>query len=467
VSLRTRLFGTYALVIAISLAIVAITTTAALQGYRDRLTMDRLDNMARPIAVQVRSLAAASTTVDRLWANLEEQAQNNGVYIIISRRDGNLVRQMAPTPDAPQIAVPAQLVPKALLRAQQGTFKTSEGRIFVYAAYPLGRLQAVLPVQAETLIVALPRAGSLALLAGLMVPLLTGGLAALLVSLVLALVFARSFSRPLTQIAAAAQKISKGDYSQKVPVEGPGEMQELARNFNHMTDEVKRSQLQLRHFVADVSHELKSPLTSIQGFSQALADGTANDETTKAKAIGIINSESKRMRRQVDELLDLSRMQSGQFRMSREPTDLSGVLLRCCEIFSMQAAEKGVSLTRRLPAGVALVGDADRLEQLFCNLIDNAVKNTQSGGEVEVGAESQAGTVTIRVSDNGPGIPQEQLPYVFERFYQVTGVRTGVGLGLAIAREIARAHGGTIEARSEPGEGAEFIVTLPATEPPV
>jgi two-component system, OmpR family, sensor kinase len=462
VSLRSRLFGTYALVIAICLAIVAITTTAALQGYRDRITMDRLDNMARPIAVQVRSLAATATTVDRLWTNLEEQAQNNNVYIVVARGDGSVVRQITPTSDASQITVPARLLPKALLRAQQGKFTTSDGRVFVYAAYPLGRLQAVLPLQAETLVVATPRAGSLAVLAGLMVPLLLGGLIALLVSLVLAMVFARSFSKPLTQISAAAQKISKGNYGQKVPVEGPGEVQELARSFNHMTDEVKKSQLQLRHFVADVSHELKSPLTSIQGFSQALADGTANDEETRTRAIGIINSESRRMRRQVDELLELSRMQSGQFRMAHEPEDLSRVVLRCCDVFSMQAAEKGVKLTHDVPSAVTVAGDADRLEQLFCNLIDNAVKNTQSGGTVNVTVDTAGGQIAVCVSDNGPGIPQEQLPHVFERFYQVTGVRTGVGLGLAIAREIALAHGGEIEARSEPGEGAEFIVSLPA-----
>jgi two-component system sensor histidine kinase ResE len=230
-----------------------------------------------------------------------------------------------------------------------------------------------------------------------------------------------------------------------------------------MTEQVKQSQLQLRHFVADVSHELKSPLTAIQGFSQALIDGTANDEQTRAKAADIINTESKRMRRQVDELLDLSRMQSGQFKMTLETINISELLKHCHDIFEVQAKEKGIQLKIALENPLLVSGDNDRLEQLFCNLLDNAVKNTPAGGKEQTIARKTAdGFIEVKVSDEGPGIHPEHLPFVFERFYQVTGVRTGVGLGLTIAREIVRAHGGTIEARSEPGEGAQFIVRLPA-----
>jgi two-component system sensor histidine kinase ResE len=228
-----------------------------------------------------------------------------------------------------------------------------------------------------------------------------------------------------------------------------------------MTGEVEQAQTRLRQFVADVSHELKSPLTSIQGFAQALLDGTAADEETQTRAIQIIQSESKRLKRQVDELLELSRMQSGQARLVKERVDITDVLSRSIEIYSVQAKEKQVKLHLYTEPGLMVTGDADRLEQVFNNLLDNAIKNSPSGTAVNVTSSRGGDMVRVTVADSGPGISAEHLPHVFERFYQVTGVRTGVGLGLTIAREIVLAHGGTIEVSSQPGEGARFTVNLP------
>jgi len=132
----------------------------------------------------------------------------------------------------------------------------------------------------------------------------------------------------------------------------------------------------------------------------------------------------------------------------------------------VQAEEKGVASKMNMEAALTVMGDFDRLEQVFSNLLDNAIKNSPLKGEILIDARKvQAGLVEVRISDSGPGIPPEQLPHVFERFYQAGGIRTGVGLGLAIAREIVLAHGGTIEASSSPGEGAEFIIRLPADTP--
>jgi signal transduction histidine kinase len=214
--------------------------------------------------------------------------------------------------------------------------------------------------------------------------------------------------------------------------------------------------------VADVSHELRSPLTSIHGFAQALLDGTAADDATKTHAVQIIFDESDRLKRQVDELLDLSRMQSSKAKFVVEPVDLKEVLENCIEIFAFQAKQKLVTFELKAEPNLTVAGDPDRLEQVFINLIDNAVKNSPSGGKVSiVSGRSERNYTRTVVSDNGPGIPLDQLPYVFDRFYQVTGVRTGVGLGLAIAKEIVTMHKGTIEASSEPGEGASITVNLP------
>jgi signal transduction histidine kinase len=463
VTLRLRLFATYALIVVICLTIVAIATTALLQGYRDSLTKEKLDNIARPISVQIRSLATAQTTAQNLWTSLEAQAEKNNVYILLLGSNGSIIRQIPPTTSTEPIKIANTTVPKSITQAVQGRFIVADGRIFIYAAYPLTKLSALSVTSVEAIVVAMPRTGSLAVLAGLVKPFTIGGIIALITSLVIAIIFARSIYQPLNRVKDAALRIAQGDYEQRVPEEGAKEVRELAAGFNHMTEQVKQSQLQLRHFVADVSHELKSPLTAIQGFSQALIDGTANDEQTRAKAASIINTESKRMKRQVDELLDLSRMQSGQFKMTLETVNISELLKHCHDIFEVQAKEKGIQLKIALENPLLVSGDNDRLEQLFCNLLDNAVKNTPAGGKEQTIARKTAdGFIEVKVSDEGPGIHPEHLPYVFERFYQVTGVRTGVGLGLTIAREIVRAHGGTIEARSEPGEGAQFIVRLPS-----
>jgi signal transduction histidine kinase len=262
-------------------------------------------------------------------------------------------------------------------------------------------------------------------------------------------------------VKEASRKIALGDYSQRVPVEGPIEVKELAAGFNHMASEVEQSQIRLRQFVADVSHELKSPLTSIQGFAQALLDGTADDEETRFKAASIINGEARRLKRQVDELLELSRMQSGQAPIAMTPLDFNDVITRSVEIYAVQAREKSVELRMHVEPRLSVTGDADRLEQVFNNLLDNAIKNAPCSSAINITSAVSGNCVRVSVSDSGPGISESNLPHVFERFYQVPGVRTGVGLGLTIAKEIVLAHGGTIEVQSRQGEGACFTVSLP------
>lgn len=464
-SLRARLFATYFLIVVICLGIVAVSVTVILQDYRDRLAMNSLNDMARPVYVQVRSLIRGEVTFDELWANLEEQADKNNVYILLGDREGNIIRQVTPGQYQKPIETPPGELPHGISKLEQGTFVTSGGQTFLFAAYPLRGLPTQNGTsQVNTLILSVPRAGALVIWASLVRPLLLSGVVALCVSLIVAILLARSVYRPVYQVTQAAKKISQGKYDQRIPVTGPREVKGLAVSFNQMAEQIKRSQQQLRHFVADVSHQLKSPLTSIQGFAQAILDGTAGDDDTRLKAATIINDESTRMRRQVDELLELARMQSGQLKMAREAVDVSELLEQCREIFTVQAEEKGVLLKVGTENLLTTVGDIDRLEQVFSNLLDNAIKNSPAGGEVNIiGRRIEANSVEIKVVDDGPGIPPEQLPYVFERFYQAGGVRTGVGLGLAIAKEIVIAHEGTIEANSEPGEGTEFVVILPGS----
>jgi signal transduction histidine kinase len=169
------------------------------------------------------------------------------------------------------------------------------------------------------------------------------------------------------------------------------------------------------------------------------------------------------MKRQVEELLELARMQAGQLKMENKLIDMNELLEHCRAIFEVQAEEKKIRVKIQAEPLMKVKGDFDRLEQVVSNILDNAIKNSPPEGEVRIiGRNRGSDKVEVVIIDDGPGIPPEQLPHLFERFHQAGGVRSGFGLGLAIAREIVLAHKGNIEAKSEPGAGAEFIITLPA-----
>jgi signal transduction histidine kinase len=280
---------------------------------------------------------------------------------------------------------------------------------------------------------------------------------------VLGFLFTRSVAAPLRNISRAARSIARGNYAQRVPATGPREVRDLAANFNRMSQDVQRSQQTLRDFLANISHELKTPLTSIRGFSEALLDGTIDDADGIARSARVINGESNRLLRLVQELLDLSRIESGQASMSDDEFALGELLGHVSEVFALRGEETGVKLEMDTAANSRIRGDFDRLEQVLDNLIDNAFRHTPQGGSVRVTAnEIGPGTVQVTVADTGRGIAPDDLPHLFERFYRANGTtQPGHGLGLAITREIVRAHGGEIWATSELGHGTTFVFTLP------
>ena len=466
-SLRLSLFRTYAIVVLVFLVVIAVSSVFLMRGFVDNQSLAGLDDMTRPIDVQIVALVRGNVTAAQLLTSLQEQADKNGAYILLVDGAGDIVRQLVPLQQETlsPISVAPGTLPQGITSAMKGIFTTTDGKTFLYAAYPLTR-QSLPLTSVDTLVLATPRPGILSVVGTFIWPLLLAAVIALIVSLVIAIFLARSIYRPLAKVTKAAQQISTGDYSQRIKPEGPKEIKELGDSFNRMTEDVEQAQLKLLHFVADVSHELRSPLTSIQGFAQALIDGTAADDATKLKAAQIINEESRRLKHQVDELLELSRMQSNQIKFHKEPVDIGEILEHCTEMLAIQAKQKQVTLILTADPKLIVTGDADSLEQVFLNLMDNAVKNSPNGGKIHVFSAKEEGSLArITVSDEGPGIHPDYLPHVFERFYQVTGARTGVGLGLTIAREIVVAHHGNIEASSPPGQGAIFTVTLPLINP--
>jgi signal transduction histidine kinase len=302
----------------------------------------------------------------------------------------------------------------------------------------------------------------------LLLPILQGGVLALLLSLVLAFALSRWVADPLQQVVHAARNYPQGSEGMKpVPARGPREVQDLTRAFNSMVGRVQSSQKSQRDFVANVSHELKTPLTSIQGFAQALLDGTADTPEARAQAAQIIHEEAGRMHRMALDLLDLARLEAGTADLKMSSVDISVLLRNIIDKFTPQAQKADVRLGLNLPESLpTLIGDGDRLAQVFTNLVENALKFTPVGGQVTLAAVNAGGGLDISIVDTGIGIPNDALPNLFDRFYQVDparagGERHGAGLGLAIAQEIVQSHGGKIDIRSEVGQGTVFVVHLP------
>jgi len=299
----------------------------------------------------------------------------------------------------------------------------------------------------------------------LIMPLLQAALAGLIIASILAILISRTIAKPLQAVAKAVTGMAEGYYSLKAPVSGPNEVRAVAEAFNYMSAQVQATQQAQQDFLANVSHDLKTPLTSIQGFSQAIVDGAVSDPVQAAK---IIYEEAGRLNRMVIELTDLARLQAGRLSMLTTAVDIALITDAVAQRLTIVAQEKGVALDVAATPVPEVSGDGDRLAQVLTNLVSNAIKYTPSGGCVDVKTQVNRGGVEVIVHDNGIGIPARELARIFDRFYQVDKARgpsRGTGLGLAIVREIIQAHGGKITVGSAgEGQGATFTIWLPSPQ---
>ena len=293
------------------------------------------------------------------------------------------------------------------------------------------------------------------------------GVFAVLVTLLVVLLIVRAITRPIQSIAQASEKMARGDYNQRVQDEREDEIGDLARSFNRMASEVSSARELQRQFIANVSHDLKTPLTSLIGFSQILAD---SDEVaanaTQRRAVQVINEEARRLQRLTQDLLDLSRLEAGQLQLRREPLDLNELAGSIFERYADLPAQSELHFRdERAPGSLMVFGDGDRLTQVLVNLLDNAVKFCDTAGTVALSSARLGNTGSLTVSNTGAGIAAEDLTRVFQRFYRTDHSRAsrtgGTGLGLAIVREIVVAHEGAVEARSGDDGWTRFVITLP------
>jgi signal transduction histidine kinase len=293
----------------------------------------------------------------------------------------------------------------------------------------------------------------------LLIAMLAGGLVALLLSLALS----HSILRPIGELTRAARAMEKGDLSQRVRVAASGEVGELASAFNAMADGLERLEQLRGNMVTDIAHELRTPLSNVRGYLEAVKDGVV---LPTPALINSLHEEAILLNRLVDDLQDLAQAEAGQLSLVRQAIPLQPVVERSIYLAGPQASAKGVTIQAHIPADLPWIeADAERLGQVLSNLLANAITNTPAGGRVEVRAGQVDSLVEVSVCDTGVGIAPEHLAYVFERFYRADRSRArstgGAGLGLAIVKQLVEAHGGQVRITSQVGRGTTVSFTTP------
>lgn len=317
--------------------------------------------------------------------------------------------------------------------------------------------------------------------------LITGAAIALLV-IVFSVFMTRRLTHPLVSLTATAEQVKGGDYSQRVKTpQTKDEIGTLAQTFNDMADKIETDMTELRRqdqlrrdMIANIAHDLVTPLTAIQGFSEAIADEVIADPQARYETAQLIGREVQRLRRLVSDMQNMTALETGRMQFDRAPLNVRALVDEVLAVIGPECEQAGITLRNEIPAHLPpALADSDRITQVLLNLLDNARHYTPAGGAISVGAKLEADAhstkwLEISVQDNGSGIAAADLPFIFDRFFRIDrsrtgsraahGIHGGSGLGLAIVKAIVTGHGGSVRAESEPGKGTRISFTLPVAE---
>jgi signal transduction histidine kinase len=478
-SLRLRLFVSFALLVVLALVMAAGIFVALNRDASDRETLNQVEASAPAVSFEVRGLYDKNATAQEINSYLHQAARERDVRILlVDVRDGTIAADSADSLSGKRLDFPSlgqqAATPLSRFVSWHGATAETRGLTFFFSVYgptakpfTLGRSSADAGANLTT-VVAVPREAVANAWLGLLPGLLWAGLAALALSAVMASILARSIARPISALTYASEAIAKGDFEQEVQLGGADEIGRLALAFNAMTREVGRSYLQTRSLIANISHDLKTPLTSILGFAQALHDGATSDPAEVKEMSGIILEEAARIFAAVEDLLYLSELEAGEVILRKVPVDLSEIAARCVRRLEPTVTELQLRLESSIEPGIWVLGDAGKIERILDNLLDNARKYTPKGGTITLAAEhdpSSGQQARIRTINSGSYIPPEELDRIFDRFYRRDRSRGsangGTGLGLAIVKDLVQLHNGSIRAFSSPTEGTTFELHLP------
>jgi two-component system sensor histidine kinase BaeS len=433
-SLRARLLAAVGLV-----AVVCVVLSLTIGALLTRRAVER--NTLRDVSAQADLLAdrerAALTPLGQALESVDPVLDQQRERIVKPPLDGS--SPFLPPDEA-----------RALRRGRAvDQVATIEGTRYFYAARLVGGKALVLLRPTNTI-----RSAWLPHLEGLLV----GAGAAVILAVLAAFGLARAIARPVGRVAAATQRLALEGKAAPVPVEGSRELAALATSFNDMADQLERARAAERAFLLSVSHELKTPLTAIRGYAEALAEGVLPME----EGIETIQREATRLEALVQDLLQLARMNRSEFTVRSEPIDLATAAAEAVQRYEAKARSFGIVLEAAGEGAAPATGDAERVLQVVSNLVENALRVTPEGGTVCI--HTAPGTVTVE--DTGPGLKAEELPHAFERFYLTSRYRgerpVGTGLGLAIVKQLVEGMGGRVEVTSAPGGPTRFTVRLPA-----
>ena len=306
-----------------------------------------------------------------------------------------------------------------------------------------------------------------ALLKGFQANLLRMSLIVGLLVLGLSALFSRAFARKISNLLEAIRQVREGAYSHRAEIPGHDEIAQIGQEFNSLTDRLQTTENARRRFVSDASHELKTPLAAIRLLTDSILQTENIDPDTTREFVADIGEEAERLSRITEDLLRLTRLDSDVLE-TPETVDVLPVLQQVLRMMDLVAEERNISITYQAQAGCTVLGTRDELHQVLYNLTDNAVKYTGDNGHVEVTLSPRNGQAVLRVEDDGVGIPEEDIPRIFERFYRVDKARSraagGTGLGLSIVSDTVRRRGGSVEAANRPAGGAVFTVRWPLAE---
>lgn len=453
-SITTRLWLSILALVLVSLGVMGWTANRLLLRFYTRQVVDPLLFHARQFARVIEADPEAAALAPTL-------AEMIGGGVQLWSGDGELLYA---TPE-----VFASVMPETLVGGDGATVSLPTGEAYIGAGVPAG--------QGGLVVLLTPAAPLQAALGSARLYLLLAVVGAAAIATALALILARQVTRPVLRMREAAQLIAQGDYAVSVPVERLDEVGELAVAVNEMAVSLSRFEAQRKEFLANVAHELRTPLSYVRGYSQALATGLVSSEAEKQQYLEIINAETVRLGALVDDLMELTELDG--VKLSLAPVALADVVSAAVDRVAARAQELGVQVLVDLPALPPVQGDFDRLVQVFLNLLDNALRYAGSApAEEPASAEAPPeapppfvaitgqvidGSVTVSVRDSGPGLPADELDRVFERLYTGDRSRSGRtrGLGLAIVAAIVRGHGGQVWAENHPEGGARFSVNLP------
>lgn len=415
---------------------------------------------------------AAALLLPRLQNVAEVYARDSGANVTILDLAGVAVAssQRPPQEIPNQLARPE--VQSALAGQEREDVREDDatGALMLFAAAPIQQGSQVLGVVQMSQ----PLDEALAGARDLLFSVTLAALAALALFVALAAWLARQLVRPVRNMEAAALAAAAGDLTQRVPVQTADELGALATAFNHMIDEVRAMLERQRAFVANASHELRTPLTNIKLRAEAVRSLGADEPALAARFVAELESETDRMTRIANDLLELSQIENGA-RAATPPqaVDLTESLREAAAIMRMRVEQAGLTLQVAVPTTLPQVTvHAEEIVEAVINLLDNATKYTPAGGEVTLAAAGTDSHLEVRVADNGPGIPAEDLPHIFDRFYRVDKVRSrqrgqlpgmgsGAGLGLSITKALVEQNGGAIEALPQPTGGMVFTIKFP------